>query len=74
MTWNAGPSEFDELTEREQEVLILVAEGKSNRDIAQQPTISGKTVSNHISNIFSKLNVTDRAQAIVKARRAGLGT
>ncbi len=71
---NADPSEFDELTEREQQVLILVAEGKSNRDIAQQLTISGKTVSNHISNIFSKLNVTDRAQAIVKARRAGLGT
>lgn len=61
------------LTEREQEVLDLIADGRSNQDIAQLLHISGKTVSNHISSIFSKLHVTDRAQAIVKARRAGLG-
>ena len=65
---------FDELTEREREVLLLIAEGKSNQEIAQQLVISGKTVSNHISNIFNKLEVMDRAQAIVKARRAGFGT
>jgi DNA-binding NarL/FixJ family response regulator len=65
---------LDELTEREREVLVLIAEGKRNRDIAEQLHISGKTVSNHISNIFNKLQVADRAQAIVKARRAGLGS
>jgi DNA-binding NarL/FixJ family response regulator len=67
-------SDFTDLTDREQEVLVLIAEGHSNQEIAGQLHISGKTVSNHISNIFNKLQVTDRAQAIVKARRAGFGT
>jgi DNA-binding NarL/FixJ family response regulator len=64
---------FPDLTEREREVLVLVAQGDSNQQIADALHISGKTVSNHISNIFSKLQVADRAQAIVQARRAGLG-
>jgi DNA-binding NarL/FixJ family response regulator len=64
---------FSDLTEREQEVLGLIAQGENNQEIAQQLHISAKTVSNHISNIFNKLHVADRAQAIVKARQAGLG-
>jgi DNA-binding NarL/FixJ family response regulator len=54
-------------------VLDLIAQGENNQEIAQQLRISAKTVSNHISNIFNKLQVSDRAQAIVKARQAGLG-
>jgi len=66
-------SPFPDLTDREREVLELIAAGENNQDIARQLHISTKTVSNHISNIFSKLQVADRAQAIVKARQAGLG-
>lgn len=64
---------FAGLTEREREVLELVAQGCSNADIARQLFLSPKTVRNHVSNVFSKLQVTDRAQAIVRAREAGLG-
>lgn len=64
---------FPELTDREREVLTLIAQGLSNTQIAGQLHITGKTVSNHISNIFNKLQVSDRAQAIVKARRVGFG-
>jgi DNA-binding NarL/FixJ family response regulator len=64
---------FPDLTDREREVLALIARGANNNDIADQLHISAKTVSNHISNIFNKLQVADRAQAIVKAREAGLG-
>ena len=64
---------FPELTEREREVLNLIANHLSNTDIAQKLSISLKTVRNHVSNIFSKLQVVDRAQAILKAREAGLG-
>jgi len=64
---------FPDLTTREREVLELVAKGKNNHEIAAQLHISVKTVSNHISNIFSKLQVADRMQAIVKARQAGIG-
>ena len=63
---------FPELTEREHEVLALIAEGKSNAEITRRLVISPKTLSNHISNIFTKLQVTDRAEAIIKAREAGL--
>lgn len=76
---NAAPSQtgavtaFPELTEREREVLNLIAQGVSNKDIAEKLVISAKTVSNHITSIFSKLQVADRAQAIVRAREAGLG-
>ena len=64
---------FPELTDREREILELVAQGKSNQQITRQLVISPKTVRNHISNIFAKLHVADRAQAIVRAREAGLG-
>lgn len=64
---------FPELTDREREILNLIAEGLNNSDIAQRLTLSSKTVRNHITNIFSKLQVADRAQAIVRARDAGLG-
>lgn len=63
---------FPELTEREVEVLRLIAQGLNNQEIAQKLVLSPKTVRNHITNIFSKLQVADRAQAIVRAREAGL--
>jgi DNA-binding NarL/FixJ family response regulator len=62
-------SAFPELTEREREVLALIVDGKSNAQIAEMLSLSPKTISNHISNIFSKLQVLDRAQAVTKARR-----
>ena len=66
-------SAFPELTTREYEVLELIAQAYKNHEIAQRLNISIKTVSNHISNIFSKLQVSDRSEAIFKARDAGLG-
>lgn len=66
-----GP--FPELTTREREVLDLVAAAANNRDIARHLHLSDKTVRNHISNILTKMQVTDRAHAIVRAREAGLG-
>jgi DNA-binding NarL/FixJ family response regulator len=65
---------FPELTEREHEVLKLIADGHSNSEIAEALVISPKTLRNHISNIFAKLQVTDRMQAIKRARDAGLHT
>ena len=62
-----------ELTPREREVLTYIAEGYTNREIAEALVISVKTVRNHASNIFNKLQVTDRAQAAIRAREAGLG-
>ena len=64
---------FPSLTDREREVLEMVAAGKGNAAIAHDLMISLKTVRNHVSNIFTKLQVSDRSQAIVKARDAGLG-
>jgi DNA-binding NarL/FixJ family response regulator len=64
---------FPDLTESERNVLKLMAQGISNDAIAQRLAFSAKTVRNYVSNIFSKLQVADRAQAIVKAREAGLG-
>jgi DNA-binding NarL/FixJ family response regulator len=64
---------FPELTAREHEVLDLIAAGRSNADIAARLVLSHKTVRNHVSNIFTKLQVADRATAIVRAREAGLG-
>jgi DNA-binding NarL/FixJ family response regulator len=64
---------FPELTEREREILDLVARGLSNAQITARLVVSPKTVRNHVSNIFSKLQVRDRAEAIVRAREAGLG-
>ena len=63
---------FPELTPRELEVLALIAQGTNNRQIADQLVISSHTVRNHITSIFSKLQVVDRTQAIIKARDAGL--
>lgn len=64
---------FLDLTDREYEVLEHIAQGRSNKEIADQLHISVKTVGNHISNIFNKLQVADRAQAIVLAKDAGMG-
>lgn len=69
---NAGPSIFEELTPREVEVLRLIGHGLRNREIAERLVISEKTVGNHISNIFSKLQVNDRSHAILLAVREGL--
>jgi DNA-binding NarL/FixJ family response regulator len=69
----AVPKEiFPTLTEREREILQLIARGSTNHDIARQLALSVKTVNNYVSNIFSKLQVADRAQAIIRARDAGL--
>jgi len=65
---------FPQLTEREHEILDLLAQGQPNASIATRLSISDKTVRNHVSNIFAKLAVADRAQAVVRAREAGLGT
>ena len=64
---------FPQLTGREREVLDLIAAGLPNRQIATRLDISAKTVSNHISSIFAKLHLSDRAAAILQARDAGLG-
>jgi DNA-binding NarL/FixJ family response regulator len=68
-----APTAFPELTAREREILDLVARGRANGQIAEQLVLSTKTVRNHVSNIFTKIQVVDRAQAIVKAREAGIG-
>jgi DNA-binding NarL/FixJ family response regulator len=67
------PDPFPQLTAREREVLDLLADGVENPTIARRLEMSPKTVRNHVSNIFAKLQVADRAQAIVRAREAGLG-
>jgi DNA-binding NarL/FixJ family response regulator len=64
---------FPALTEREREILGLIAQGRSNADIARVLALSAKTVANYVSSIFNKLQVADRSQAIVRARDAGLG-
>jgi DNA-binding NarL/FixJ family response regulator len=69
----AAPETFSDLTEREIEILALIARGESNADIAGHLSISVKTVRNHVSNIFNKLQVADRTQAAIRARDAGLG-
>ena len=63
---------FPELTDREREILKLIAEGRRNAEIATALVLSPKTVRNHITNILSKLQVADRAEAILRAREAGL--
>ena len=67
----APPQAFPTLTERE--ILNLIAQGHPNPSIARQLSLSTKTVGNYVSNIFTKLQVADRAQAIIRAREAGLG-
>ncbi len=75
--FTAGPATsdtvFPQLTSREREVLALIADGESNATIARRLSLSPKTVRNHVSSIFAKLHVADRAQAIVRARKAGFG-
>jgi DNA-binding NarL/FixJ family response regulator len=69
-----SPAEaFPELTTRERDILDLIAQGHSNAKIARRLYLSPKTVGNHISHIFTKLQVADRAQAIIRAREAGMG-
>jgi DNA-binding NarL/FixJ family response regulator len=67
------PNEFDVLTERELEILNLIAQGQNNMIISNELSLSIKTVQNYVSNILAKLQVADRSQAIVRAREAGLG-
>lgn len=64
---------FSELSDREREILALLAQGYKNAEIAERLVISSKTVRNYVSNIISKLQVTDRAHAILRAKDAGLG-
>ena len=69
----APPQVFPTLTDREREILNLIAQGHPNPSIGRQLSLSTKTVGNYVSNIFTKLQVADRAQAIIRAREAGLG-
>jgi DNA-binding NarL/FixJ family response regulator len=75
--FTAGPATpetpFPQLTAREREILELLAAGRSNAQIAAALYLSPKTVRNNVSNVFAKLQVADRAEAIVRARDAGLG-
>jgi DNA-binding NarL/FixJ family response regulator len=68
-----APNPFPQLTDRERDVLELVAQGRSNAAIAARLYLSQKTIRNNVSNILVKLQVADRAEAIVRARDAGLG-
>jgi DNA-binding NarL/FixJ family response regulator len=71
----ASPSRpFPELTDREFDVLSLLAEGMDNHTIARRLVLSPKTVRNHVSNVFAKIHANDRPHAVVLARRMGLGT
>ncbi len=69
----ASPEVFPELSDREREILDLIARGLKNPEISQMLYLSPKTVRNHVSNILHKLQVADRTQAIIRAREAGLG-
>ncbi len=69
----ASPQSFPDLTEREHDILVLIAQGYTNAAIADHLYLSPKTVRNYVSNIFTKLQVADRARAIIRARDAGLG-
>jgi DNA-binding NarL/FixJ family response regulator len=64
---------FPDLTEREREILGWIALGKSNSEIAEDLVLSPKTVSNHVSNIFSKLHVVDRSHEVLRAKQDGWG-
>lgn len=66
------PPAFPDLTEREREILQLIAQGLTNAEIAERLYVSVKTVRNHVTNVFGKLQVADRAQAVIRAREAGL--
>ncbi len=70
---SAAAHPFPELTERERDVVGLIARGRTNAAIAAELSLTLKTVQNHVSNVFTKLQVTDRAGGVIKAREAGLG-
>jgi DNA-binding NarL/FixJ family response regulator len=70
---SAAATPFPDLTDRENEILELIAAGRSNAEIGARLGIASKTVRNHVANVFNKLQVADRSQAIVRAREAGLG-
>lgn len=70
----SGQGRGGTLTEREREVLSLIAEGRSNREIARALVLSEKTVKTHVSNILMKLDLSDRTQAALWAVRHGIGT
>ncbi|MER6944046.1 response regulator transcription factor [Nonomuraea sp. NPDC000554] len=69
-----GPSELAGLTEREREILVLIARGRSNPEIAESLDVSPSTVKNHVTSLFAKLGVRDRAQAVIVAYEAALIT
>jgi len=69
-----GPETSDGVTQREFEVLALVAEGKSNRHIGEELDISDRTVARHLTNIFHKLGVTNRTEAALYALKHGIAT
>jgi DNA-binding NarL/FixJ family response regulator len=69
-----SPQVFPELSSRERDILQLLAQGYKNAEIADRLVVSPKIVRNYVSNIISKLQVADRAQAILRAKEAGLGT
>ena len=73
-TPSAERAAFPELTDREREVLWLLAQGLSNQEVAGRMGISLKTARNHVSNILARLQVADRTEAVARARAAGLGT
>jgi NarL family two-component system response regulator LiaR len=68
------PQELENLTEREREVLDLIAQGLSNHEMAEKMVISEKTVKTHVSNLLSKLNLEDRTRAAIWALKHGLGS
>ena len=68
-----GREAFPQLTDREREVLELLARGLDNRGIARALFLSDKTVRNHVSNVLAKLEVSSRSEAVLRARNAGLG-
>jgi DNA-binding NarL/FixJ family response regulator len=72
-TKTAANAPFPDLTPREREILELLAQGLTNTAIAEKLGLSPKTIRNQVSNIFSKLQVATRSEAIIKARQAGLG-
>ena len=72
-TESIAANSFPELTERELDVLNLMAQHKPNQEIANELGITSKTIRNHVSNILNKLQVVDRAQAIIRAKQIGLG-
>lgn len=72
-THPTGRAAFPELTDREREVLLLLARGMSNQKVADHMGISLKTVRNHVSNILARLQVADRTEAVARARAAGMG-